>query len=143
MGRFLVVANQTAGSPELADEVRSISAADANAEFVLLVPATRVGSLLTLTEGESLEAARRAADVGRHSLERAGARCVQTRIGDESPFLAIADEITSNGSYDALIICTLPTGASRWLKLDVPRRIRNQFSLPVRHVVAERAAGAK
>jgi hypothetical protein len=46
MPRFLVLANQTAASPELTTAVRDIIKRDAHTEFVLLVPATPVEDLL-------------------------------------------------------------------------------------------------
>ena len=42
MARYLVVAHQTVTSPELLKVVRGVRDQDAEAEFVLLVPATPV-----------------------------------------------------------------------------------------------------
>ena len=47
MGLYLVVAHQTAASPELLEAVRKVMARELEAEFVLLVPATPVTHLLT------------------------------------------------------------------------------------------------
>ena len=46
MTRYLVLANQTASSPELSDAIRQILEHEPDAEFVLLVPATPVEDLL-------------------------------------------------------------------------------------------------
>ena len=46
MPRYLILANQTAASPELTSVIREIIAKDADTEFVLLVPATPVEDLL-------------------------------------------------------------------------------------------------
>ena len=46
MARYLVVAHQTVTSPELLKVVRGVRNQDAEAEFVLLVPATPVRHLL-------------------------------------------------------------------------------------------------
>ena len=46
MARYLVVAHQTVTSPELLKVVRGLRDQDAEAEFVLLVPATPVRHLL-------------------------------------------------------------------------------------------------
>ena len=40
MPRILILANQTASSPELTNAIREIIKKDAGTEFVLLVPAT-------------------------------------------------------------------------------------------------------
>ena len=46
MARYLVIAHQTVTSPELLKVVRGVRDQDADAEFVLLVPATPVRHLL-------------------------------------------------------------------------------------------------
>ena len=46
MARILIVAHQTAGSPELLERVKALAAADPEAEITLLVPATPTGHLL-------------------------------------------------------------------------------------------------
>ncbi|MBI2914095.1 MAG: hypothetical protein HYY03_09265 [Chloroflexi bacterium] len=145
MARYLVVAHQTAGSPELSKQVEALAASDPGAEFVLLVPTTPVQHLLTWVEGEARAVAERAAEVAQTHLEAAGARVLRAGVGDSSPMLAIEDELRDNpGLYDALVICTLPAGVSRWLRLDLPHQAERKFALPVIHVVAApRVAAAK
>jgi len=46
MGRYLVVAHETVSNPVLLKQLGQITASDQQAEFVLLVPATRVRHLL-------------------------------------------------------------------------------------------------
>jgi hypothetical protein len=42
--------------------------------------------------------------------------------------------------YDEVVVCTLPTGASKWLQVDLPHRVAKITDAPVMHVVAgERA----
>jgi hypothetical protein len=62
---------------------------------------------------------------------------VAARVGDGSPLQAIADELTQHPGYDAILISTLPPGMSRWLRMDLPRRVARQFSIKVIHVVAQ------
>jgi hypothetical protein len=45
--------------------------------------------------------------------------------------------------YDTLVICTLPPGISRWLKLDLVHRAERKFGPRVIHVVAEAAEPAR
>ena len=58
--------------------------------------------------------------------------------------MAIQDAINL-GSYDEIIVSTLPLGISRWLKLDLISKARG-LGLPVTHVAAstrvEKAADA-
>lgn len=124
MARYLVVAHQTAESDELRQRLIEFAAEDANAEFVLLVPATPVNDLLLWEEGRSDEAAHRRAQAARDHLESAGVRVVEAKVGDADPHAAIADELRSEPPYAAIVISTLPPGMSRWLRLDLPARVR-------------------
>ena len=51
-------------------------------------------------------------------------------IGDTDPLKAIA-AVMASGSFDEVIISTLPLGVSRWLGLDVPHRVERKFKVPV------------
>ncbi len=42
--------------------------------------------------------------------------------------------------FDEIIVSTLPPGLSRWLRQDLPHRIRRTFELPMYLVVAKEAA---
>jgi len=138
MARYLAVAHQTADSPELIDRLRTLASDDSTAELVLLVPATPIQHLLTWVEGEAKAAAGRAADIARGRLEEAGLKVIRASVGDESPILAIEDELREHPAYyDAIVICTFPPGKSRWLGLDLPHQVERRFSLPIIHVVAK------
>lgn len=139
MSRYLVVAHQTATSPELTQRVRDLAADDPQSEFVLIVPATPIEHMLTWSEGEAKANARRTADEAKSRLEAMGARIVRAQEGDPSPLAAIADELQEHaGEYDAIVISTLPPGISRWLKLDIPHQAKRRFGLPIIHVAATR-----
>jgi len=142
LGRYLLVAHQTADSSELRSEVAELHHADPAAEFVLLVPATSIG-LLQAVAGESRTAigvARLRARRARSLLESAGARVIAARIGSYDPSVAIEQELRGN-SYDVVVISTLPPGVSRWLRLDLPARVARRFPrIRVIHVVAHAAA---
>lgn len=135
MSRYLIVAHQTATSPELQGKVKALLADDAAAEFAVLVPAAP-GSNFSW-EGETVDVAEQRAEAARTLLEAAGARVVRTAVGAQDPLLAIIDEMREHPGYQAIVVCTLPPGISRWLSLDLPRRVGRKFRLPVHHVVAE------
>jgi hypothetical protein len=124
MPRYLVVAHQTAESDELLARLIEIAGEDPTAEFVLLIPATPVGDLLVWEEGRSDEAAARRAEAARRFLAAAGLRVADARIGDADPSAAIADELRADPTYSAIVISTLPVGVSRWLRADLPARVR-------------------
>ena len=139
MAKYLVVAHQTALSPDLQRTVKVLMAKDPAAEFTVLVP--EADHLPSTWEGERVNVARQRADAAKASLEEtAGARVVRTAVGAPEPLQAIADELSANPGYNTLVICTLPAGVSRWLKLDLVHRAERKFHLPVVHVVAEALA---
>ena len=136
MPRYLVLANQTASSPELTSAVQEIVKKDSDTEFVLLVPATPVEDLLDWQDGDNETIAKRTAQTAKEHLEGVGAKVVRTEVGDASPVKAIEDELQRHQEkYDAIVISTLPLQRSRWVSLDQPRRIERRFKLPVTHVV--------
>jgi len=142
MSRYLVVTHQTALSPDLQRRVRILVAEDPAAEFAVLVPEAP-GPPVTW-EGETVDVAGQRAEAAKTVLEEtARARVVHTAVGTTDPLQAIADELLARPGYDALVICTLPPGISRWLKLDLVHRAERKFGVRVIHVVAEAPAPAR
>ena len=137
MARYLVVAHQTADSPELVAELQSTQARDPASSFVLLVPATPVQHLGGWTEGESRDVAAKAGARAQEELERHGIQLSEVRVGDADPVEAAADEWNERPDYDEVILSTLPARTSRWLKSDARNRLAKRLNIPVRHVVAE------
>ena len=137
MSSYLVVAHETAASEELVHCLMAIAERDRESEFELLVPATRVNHLLTWVEGESEEVARAAATEASRVLRRAGLNLVSTIVGPADPMRAIEDTATRrDGLYEAIVISTLPLGLSRWLKRDLPSRVKSRLGIEVEHVVS-------
>ncbi len=151
MHRYLVVANQTLDSDELAAVVRERTA-QGPAEFWLVVPATRVRDLaanavpvpMPVMGGVSTlpgppEEARRLAqmnlDAATKKLTAAGAT-VNGAVCDADPMRAVAEAVSSR-EFDEIIVSTLPPRLSRWLHQDLPGRLQHDFHLPVTHVVVE------
>jgi hypothetical protein len=142
MSRYLVVAHQTALSPDLQSKVRALIAEDPAAEFAVLVP--EAPGLPITWEGETVDVAGQRAEASKTLLEEtAGARVFRTAVGAPEPLQAITDELRKQPGYDTLVICTLPPGISRWLKLDLVHRAERKFGLRVIHVVAEASAPAR
>ena len=137
MARYLIVAHQTAGSPELLERVRALAGADPGAEFTLLVPATPTGHLLhNWEEGEARQLARKRAGEAMASLAGAGIPVAAARVGSHSPLEAVADELQARPGYDRIVLSTFPPGVSRWLKGNLPAILQRRFRLPVDHVVS-------
>jgi LmbE family N-acetylglucosaminyl deacetylase len=136
MARHLIVAHQTAGSPELVDRVRQLAERDPEAEFVLLVPATPTSHLLTWEEGEARQLAALRAREASEALRAAGVEVVAARVGSHSPLEAVGDELRAEPGYAGIVLSTFPPGLSRWLKGDLPNQLRRRYRVPVEHVVA-------
>jgi hypothetical protein len=144
VARYLIVAHQTAESPELVARLQELNRQDGQAEFVLLVPATPVDHLLLWEEGETRAVAQRRADSARQRLESLGLRVIAARVGDGNPVDAIQDEVREHPDYAAVVVSTFPAGVSRWLRLDLPSRVaRVGFGPRIVHVVAQASPSAK
>ena len=72
MAQYLIVAHQTATSPELLDRVSELVGEDLMASFTILVPAIPVVHLLTWEEGETNEIASQKALEARTLFEGRG-----------------------------------------------------------------------
>jgi hypothetical protein len=142
MSKYLVVTHQTALSPDLQRTVKGLVAEDPAAEFAVLVP--EAPGVPVTWEGETVDIARHRAEAAKAILEEtARARVFRTAVGAPDPLQAITDELLVHPGYDTLVICTLPAGVSRWLKLDLVHRAERKFGLRVIHVMAEAPAPAR
>jgi hypothetical protein len=138
--RVLVVANKTAATPALLDAVRE-RAAKGPCEFTLLVPNTTHGLHTVVDpEDQSRGEAETVIELAIPLLEQASGGPVDAMIGVPEPLAAIQDAINLHG-FDELIISTLPTRVSKWLKLDLPSKASG-LGLPVTTVTASSRAEA-
>ena len=133
--RVLVVANRTAATPALLEAVRE-RAAKGPASFTLLVPSSAHGlHQLVDPEDQGQSEAEGTIELAVPLLEQAAGGPVEPMIGVHEPLAAIQDAINLHG-FDELIISTLPTRVSRWLKLDLPHKAAG-LGLPVTTVTAQ------
>jgi len=133
MRHVLVVANQTLAGQHLMAKVRDLDHLGPCA-FHILVPATPPQDH-TWTEGEARAIATRRLNEGLGRFREAGVQATG-EVGDANPILAVEDVIREQ-EFDEIIVSTLPPRISKWLKLDLPRRVEAAFGLPVTHVVGE------
>jgi hypothetical protein len=130
--RVLVVANRTADSPELIAALRQRCPA---ARLTLLVPAVPHGFAWAADMKAGWPEAIARAEAGAARMRGAGLGVEETIVGDPDPFAAAGDAIHAR-EFDELIVSTLPRGVSRWLRLDLPERLRRATNLPVARVTA-------
>jgi hypothetical protein len=110
MARYLVVAHQTVTSPELPTVVRGVREQDAEAEFVLLVPATPVRHLL-FRKGDEHDAeatARKRGERARAVFSKKGVPLSDVRVGAADPAEAIDQEVATHSGYAAASTSTSP-----------------------------------
>jgi hypothetical protein len=134
--RVLVVAYKTAATQPLLDAVRE-RAQRGKATFTLLVPNPAPG-LHKVVDPED-QGAREATGVVERAVpalsDAAGGAPVEGIVGSSDPIAAVEDAINLRG-FDEVIISTLPTKISHWLKLDLPSKITG-MGLPVTTVTPE------
>src|SRR5438067_12446705 len=111
--RVLVVAHRTAATPLLLNAVRA-RARRSPCAFTLLVPRP-------YWDPDTDEAAA-TLELAIPLLEEAAGGHVDGFVGDSDPYIAVHDAVTGIG-IDEIIISTLPTRASHWLRRDLPRRV--------------------
>jgi hypothetical protein len=132
--RVLVVANKTAATPALLDAVRE-RASRGPCTFTLLVPNTAHGLHRVVDpEDQDRSEAETTLELALPLLSEAAGRRVDGLVGDPEPLSAIQDAINLHG-FDEIILSTLPTRVSRWLRLDLPHKAAG-LGLPVTTVTA-------
>jgi hypothetical protein len=119
--RILVVANRTAATPRLLDELRRRAQAGP-CEFALLIPEQGGRAPADWGPGSALPLLRRAS---RSPVE--GLTC-----GDDA-YTAVARAVR-DGGFDEIIVSTLPRRMSKWLRRDLIRRVQG-LGLPVTAIV--------
>jgi len=125
MSRVLIVAYRTAATPPLLAAVRE-RAAQGPCEFTLLLPrpywdADTEESALTLELALPL-------------LDEAASGHVEGLVGDTDPFVAVQGAMQRT-PFDEIIVSTLPTHVSHWLRMDLPARVR-RLGVPVTVITA-------
>jgi hypothetical protein len=134
--RVLVVAYKTAATQPLLDAVRE-RAQRGKATFTLLVPNPAPG-LHKVVDPED-QGAGEATGVVERAVpalsDAAGGAPVEGIVGSSDPIAAVEDAINLRG-FDEVIISTLPSKISHWLKLDLPSKITG-MGLPVTTVTPE------
>jgi GABA permease len=127
--KVLVIANRTVDSEEVREAIVGRAAAGP-LQVTLVAPAS--GGASSLRDRRAATAQRLEHAVQR--LREAGV-AVEGVVGDSDPMVAVQDAWDPR-RFDEIIVATLPTGMSRWMAADLPRRVERFSGARVAHVVA-------
>lgn len=135
-GTVLVIANETCASAGVTEEVAY--RARGGASVVVVAPAlarSRLSHWLSSDlERAQAEAERRLAE-SLASLQAAGLEATGY-LGDADPLQALDDAVRMHKPAE-VIISTHPPQRSNWLERQVVRRAREQFAVPITHIVVD------
>jgi cell pole-organizing protein PopZ len=143
MTRTLIVANQTVGGSALADAV-AVRASEVGHTFHLLVPVASPVTTMIAVGSAAVEAmpvmnvdlpnerllAERRLTFGLQWLATLGATATGDVALDTDTVAAVCAAVDTQ-RIDEVIVSTLPTTLSRWLRQDLPHKIERKVSVPV------------
>ena len=139
--RVLVVAHRTAATPQLLGAVAERAGAGP-ARFTLLVPRVAHGLHRVVDPEDTTDVeAQMVLELALPLLEEAAGGLVEGKIGDPNPADAVHDAMNIDG-YDEIIISTLPARVSRWLRADLPSKLK-PLGVPITTVIAKSSREAR
>lgn len=147
MRQVLIVANRTVGGDELAQIITARHAAGP-CQFHLLVPvpatpqlgvamgfsAMELGMIPPSYGPDGRAVATERLQFGLEWMRELGVS-VTGSVGEADAIRAV-ETVLHSRHIDEIIISTLPTSLSRWLRQDLPHRVERKFRLPVTVVTA-------
>jgi hypothetical protein len=137
------VANRTLADPHVLAAVRG--RVDAGATEVWIVAPVTAPSGMSMTgaapSGEALPVRDREPDAAAYDLAERRLDEARTRfgalgidvggeVGDPDPLRAVGTAL-DHREFTEVVVSTLPSAVSQWLRLDLPSRVRRKFGLPV------------
>jgi hypothetical protein len=131
--RYLVVGNQTLADESVIQRLRDLAE---GGHVHLVVPATAGNSGVEKADDKSLALATFRM---RHAIDKLHELGVDAEgeVGVADPIRAVARALEHEPA-DEIIISTLPTGASKWLEVDLPKALEHRFGLTVKVLTAPR-----
>jgi GABA permease len=133
--RVLVVANETVGGDELLRLVHERASSPGTAVHVVCPALNSRVRTWTSDEDGARAAAQARLDASLARLSSAGI-AAGGAVGDGDPVQAVEDALRSFPA-DEIVLSTHPPGRSNWLERGVVGAVRDQFDVPVTHVVVD------
>ncbi len=133
MHTILVVANETLGGHSLIEAVRKRKQELGDVRFALCVPRTRPKAGLVIYDDAVRDAAQLRVNLAVDFMRQRGVQA-EGEVGDPDPFTAVMDAVDEYAP-DEIILSTLPWRVSRWMRLDLPSKVR-ALGVPVTHVTS-------
>ena len=130
----LVVAHRTATTPALLDVIAE-RAQRGPAFFHLLVPNPSQAGWPTDKARQARAEAQDVLDRALPVIEAAARRPTTGSVSIRHDPMDAIEETIFAGDFDEIILSTLPRGVSRWLHIDLPRRVAH-LGLPLTTVIA-------
>ena len=135
MHRILVIANRTCPCPALLEEVARRAREHDPSDVLIVAPAlnSRLRHYVSDVDA-ALVAARERLTLALTGLGDLGVEA-EGQIGDSDPYIAIADALARFAATE-MIVSTLPPGESNWLERGLLKRARDDFDVPLTHLVS-------
>jgi hypothetical protein len=132
----LVLANETIGGGKLLDAIKE-RAEQGDVRFHVVVPKVRPRHGNVIYDETVRDCAQVRIDLALEFMDDHGIQATG-EVGDQDPLNAALDALRDQPA-DEIIVSTLPSGQSGWLKRDIVNRLEQSTGLPVRHVVVDLA----
>jgi hypothetical protein len=136
MADILVLANETIGGGKLRDAIR-MRHEQGDARFHVVVPQVRPRHGAVIYDDVVRDSAQVRVDLALAFMRDEGIEG-DGEVGDGDPFNAAMDAIRHH-HIDEIIVSTLPSTSSTWVRRDLIDALRGQTGLPVEHVVVDLA----
>jgi hypothetical protein len=134
MAEILVLANETIGGEKLLDAIRERHS-QGDARFHVVVPQTRPRHGNVIYDEVVRDSAQVRIDLALAFMREEGIQGTG-EVGDADPFNAAMDAVREYGITE-IIVSTLPTQASAWIRRDLVQSLEAETELPVNHVVVD------
>jgi hypothetical protein len=135
MAEVLVLANETIGGEALLDAIKERAAQGDDVSFFVVVPQARPRFGNVIYDEAVRDSAQVRVDLALEFMEDEGIRGAG-EVGDQDPFNAAMDAVRARPITE-ILVSTLPTTQSAWLKRDLIERLEDATGKPVKHVVVD------